>query len=417
MTTRAAVSHRPSDAQATYRPGKQFLQLPGPTNIPDRILNAMRVPAVDQRGKDFANVALECMDRVKGLFGTSQPVLIYPGTGTGAWESAMQNVLAPGDKVLMHETGHFAMLWHKMAKDLGLEPIYLTQEDWRRGLDPDVVEDQLKRDTKGEIKAVLAVHNETSNAVTCRLPEIRQAIDNAGHDALLMVDAISSLGCTEYEHDAWGIDVTICGSQKGMMLPAGLGFNAVSQKALEISKKNGSHRCYFDWAWMMENNPKGFFPYTPPVQLFYGLRESLDMFAEEGLANVIARHKRFGRATRACCDHWGLELVAEDPREYSDSLTAVFVPSGYSSDELRSHVLENFNVALGGGLTKLAGRAFRIGHMGDLHGGQLIGTLGAVEMGLSLAGIPHNAGGVQAAMAELTRSDQGQRQQAAAATA
>lgn len=383
--------------QLTRRPGKALLQLPGPTNIPDRVLNAMRVPALDQKGGEFAALSKEVQRRVRGLFKTAGPVVIWPSSGTGAWEAAIVNTLSPGDRVLMHDTGQFAMLWHRMAQRFGLDTVYLTEGDWRRAFDPNLVEEHLRADTAHAIKAVLVVHNETSNGTLCRMADIRAAMDAAGHPALLLTDTISSLGCADYRHDDWRADVTVCGSQKGMMLPAGLGFNAVSDKALEAKKTARFASCYWDWDWMTEQMDDGFYPYTPSVQMFFGLREALDMIDEEGLETVFARHLRHAAATRAAVWAWGLELAAVDAREYSPSVTAVMVPEGHSADTLRAVTRDGFNVGLGGGLGRFVDRVFRIGHMGDLSDAQLIGTLGAVEMALGRAGVPHAPGGVQAA--------------------
>lgn len=390
-----------SSTSAIRRPGRQFLHIPGPTNIPERVLNAMRIYAVDQRGAEFQAVACDILERVKGLFQTKQPVIIWPSSGTGAWEAAITNTLSPGDKVLMHETGEFARLWHRMAGRFQLEPVYVQEGEWRRGFDPNVVEDQLKKDTKQEIKAVCVVHNETSNGVVARLKEIGEAIKAANHPALLMVDSISGLGCADLQHDAWGVDVTICGSQKGMMMPTGLGFNAVSEKALEAKKTAGHLSCYWDWDWMMADLDNGSFPYTPAVQLFYALRESLSLIEEEGLQNVFARHQRLAAATRAAVEQWGLEVVALDEREYSPSVTAILLPEGHSGDAFRKVALDRYNVVFGGGLNRFKDKVFRIGHMGDVNEPMILGALGAAEMALIESGVPIKSGGVQAAMQVL----------------
>ncbi len=385
-----------------HRPGRHFLQIPGPTNVPDRVLRAIDRPTLDHRGPEFAQLGKDVLEGCRSIFQTSGPVVIFPSSGTGAWEAALVNTLSPGDKVLMYETGQFAALWQIMAKKLGLE-VELMPGDWRHGVDPAKVEARLAADRDQAIKAVAVVHNETSTAVTSRIPEVRQAIDNARHPALFLVDTISSLACTEFKRDEWGVDVAVCGSQKGLMLPPGLGFNAVSEKALAASKSNRMKRSYWDWEEMLKANPAGFFPYTPATNLLYGLREAIAMLREEGLENVFARHRRHAAATRMAVQAWGLEVLALDPREYSNSLTAVVMPEGHDADHFRNVTLEEYDLSLGAGLGKLKGKVFRIGHLGDFNDLMLMGTLAGVEMGLCAAGVPHRPGGVQAAMDALSR--------------
>jgi alanine-glyoxylate transaminase / serine-glyoxylate transaminase / serine-pyruvate transaminase len=385
----------------SYQSGRHFLQIPGPTNVPDRVLRALSAPTIDHRGPEFSKLALEVLDGVKRVFQTSGYVVIYPSSGTGAWEAALVNTLSPDDKVLMFETGHFATLWRNMAEKLGLS-VEFVPTDWRRGVDPAVVEERLSGDQDHEIKSVMVVHNETSTGCTSRMREIREAIDRAGHPALLMVDTISSLGSIDYRHDEWGVDVTVGCSQKGLLLPPGLGFNAISEKAVSASASARLPSSYWDWRAMLDDNVKGFFPYTPPTNMLYGLREALDMLFEEGLVNVFARHDRHAEATRRAVRAWGLELLCENPEEYSSSLTAILVPDGYDADELRRVILDNFNMSLGTGLGKLKGKVFRIGHLGDFNDLMLVGTLGGVEMGLALTGIPFSKGGVTAALDHLT---------------
>ncbi len=381
--------------------GRHFLQIPGPTNVPDRILRAMAQPTIDHRGPKFAKLTHEIMDGMKKIFKTSGTVVIYPSSGTGAWEAALVNTLSPGDKVLMFETGHFATLWRNMAVKLGLE-IDFVPGDWRRGVDPSVVEEKLSEDQKHLIKAVAIVHNETSTGVTSRVCEVRQLIDRVRHPALLIVDTISSLASIDYRHDEWGVDVTVSCSQKGLMLPPGLGFNAISDKALKIKKTAHFPGSYWDWEGMINDNKLGFFPYTPATNLLYGLRESLYMLFEEGLERVFARHYRFGEATRRAVMAWGLELLCANPKEYSHSLTAVLMPEGYNADELRELILKRFNMSLGTGLGKLKGKIFRIGHLGDFNELMLAGTLSGIEMGLALARVPFSKGGVTEALDYLS---------------
>lgn len=386
--------------------GRHFLQIPGPTNVPDRVLRAMDYPTMDHRGQEFADLGAEVLAGMKRVFQTEGTVVIYPASGTGAWEAALANTLSPGDKVLMFETGHFATLWMKMATSLGLDAEFVPG-DWRRGVDPALVEEKLRADSDHAVKAVCVVHNETSTGVASRIGEVRKAIDAAGHPALLLVDTISSLASIDYRHDAWGVDVTVSGSQKGLMLPPGLSFNAVSDKALAASKTAKLPRSYWAWEDMLGPNAKGFFPYTPATNLLYGLREALTMLLEEeGLENVFARHDRHAEASRRAVRAWGLELLCQEPREYSSSLTAVLMPEGYDADALRQVILERFDMSLGAGLTKLAGKVFRIGHLGAFNDLMLAGTLAGVEMGLSAAGVPHKAGGVLAAMDYLSGAEE-----------
>jgi len=395
-----------------YSSGRHFLQIPGPTNVPERVLRAMARPTIDHRGPEFARLASELLESVKEVFKTSSKVLIFPSSGSGAWEAAMVNTLSPGDQVLMFETGQFATLWQEMAGKLGLD-VRFVPGDWRHGADPEMAEAILSEDRAYQIKAVGVVHNETSTGVASRIAEIRKAMDRANHPALLMVDSISSLGSMDYQHDGWGIDVTVGGSQKGLMLPPGLSFNAISEKALEASKTARLARSYWDWQAMLTTNKSGFFPYTPATNLLYGLRESLQMLREEGLDNVFARHARHGEATRTAVRAWGLEVLCLNPAEYSSSSTSVLVPPGYNADELRKVILERFNMSLGNGLNKLAGKVFRIGHLGDFNDLMLAGTLSGVEMGLELAGVPHKTGGVSAALEYLTGAAQEARPDAA----
>ncbi len=377
--------------------GRHFLQIPGPTNVPERVLRAIDNPTMDHRGPDFGRLGKQLLERLRTVFQTSGPVVIYPASGTGAWEAALVNTLSPGDAVLMCRTGWFATLWREMAERLGLDPV-LVETDWRRGADVDAIGSALAQDRGHRIKAVCVVHNETSTGCTSRIDEVRRVMDEAAHPALLMVDTISSLASIDYRHDEWRVDVTVAGSQKGLMLPPGLSFNAVSAKALQAAEKAKLPRSYWDWRAMLAANETGFFPYTPGTNLLYGLNEAVTMLLEEGLANVFARHDRHAEATRRAVRRWGLEVQCLDPRHYSSSLTAVRVPEGHSADGLRAVILEKFNMSLGNGLGILKDRVFRIGHLGDFSDLMLIGTLGGVEMGLRAAGVPHQTGGVQAAM-------------------
>jgi alanine-glyoxylate transaminase/serine-glyoxylate transaminase/serine-pyruvate transaminase len=386
----------------TYQAGRHFLQIPGPTNVPDRVLRAMSMPTMDHRGPAFGRMARGVLEDVKKIFKTDSSVIIFPSSGTGAWEAALTNTLTPGDKVLMFETGHFATLWQEMANRLGLDAEFVAG-DWRRGAPPEVVEETLLADREHKIKAVCVVHNETSTGVTSRIGEVRKAMDRAKHPALLFVDTISSLASVDYRHDEWGVDVTVGCSQKGLMLPPGLGFNAVSEKALKVAETGGYPRSYWRWDAMLGPNKTGYFPYTPATNLLYGLREAIDMLLEEGLDNVFARHSRHAEATRRAVRTWGLDIQCQDEREYSPVLTAVRLPDGHDADAFRKVVLEHFDMSLGNGLSKLQGRVFRIGHLGDFNDLTLCGTLAGVEMGLTLAGVPHNTGGVQAAMEFLQK--------------
>jgi alanine-glyoxylate transaminase / serine-glyoxylate transaminase / serine-pyruvate transaminase len=380
------------------RSGRHFLQIPGPTNVPDRILQAIAAPTIDHRGPEFAEMAKAVIAGMKRVFQTEDTVVIYPSSGTGAWEAALSNTLSPGDRVLMFETGHFASLWQAMAKRLGLD-IDFMPGDWRHGVDPAQVEEKLVADHAHQIKAVCVVHNETSTGVTSRIPAIRAAIDHARHPALLMVDTISSLASIDYRHDEWRVDVTVAGSQKGLMLPPGLGFNAVSKQALAAAESAKLARSYWDWGAMRDAAHTGFFPYTPATNLLFGLREALHMLLdEEGLDTVFRRHTRHAEATRRAVAAWGLEVLCADPREHSNSLTAVLVPDGYDADGLREIILDAFDMSLGTGLGRLKGKIFRIGHLGWFNDLMLAGTLSGVEMGLNRAGIPHRPGGVTAAL-------------------
>jgi alanine-glyoxylate transaminase/serine-glyoxylate transaminase/serine-pyruvate transaminase len=377
--------------------GRHFLQIPGPTNVPDRILRAIDRPTIDHRGPDFAKLGQRVFAGMQWVFRCTGPVFIYPSSGTGAWEAALVNTLSPGDRVLMYETGHFAALWKNIAVKLGLVPEFLAS-DWRRGADAAQIEQRLKADTAHAIKAVCVVHNETSTGAVSPIAEVRKAIDAAKHPALLMVDTISSLCSIDYQHDAWGVDVTVGGSQKGLMLPPGLAFNAASAKALAASKQARLPRSYWSWEEMAGPNAAGYFPYTPSTNLLFGLAEAIAMLEEMGPENVFARHARHGEATRRAVRAWGLELLCVDPSHYSNSLTAVLMPAGHDADAFRKVVLDNFNMSLGNGLSKVAGKVFRIGHLGDFNDLMLAGTLAGVEMGLALAGVPHKKGGVQAAL-------------------
>ncbi|MGA8195343.1 MAG: aminotransferase class V-fold PLP-dependent enzyme [Acetobacteraceae bacterium] len=380
-----------------HHAGRHFLQIPGPTNVPDRVLRAIDSPTIDHRGPAFGHLGLEILTNLRAIFQTSGPVVIYPASGTGAWEAALTNTLSPGDTVLMCRTGWFATLWNDMALRLGLAPAFIDT-DWRRGADVDAIGAALADDRAHRIKAVCVVHNETSTGCTSRIDEVRRVMDAAGHPALLMVDTISSLASLDYRHDEWGVDVTIAGSQKGLMLPPGLSFNAISERALTAAKSARLPRSYWDWGPMLEANKTGYFPYTPGTNLLFGLNEAVKMLLEEGLPNVFARHDRHAEATRRAVRSWGLEVQCADPRHYSSSLTAVRVPAGHSADALRAIILDKYNMSLGNGLGILKDQVFRIGHLGDFGDLQLIGTLGGVEMGLRSAGVPHKPGGVQGAL-------------------
>ncbi|MCM3880835.1 MAG: aminotransferase class V-fold PLP-dependent enzyme [Vicinamibacterales bacterium] len=397
--------------------GRHFLQIPGPTNVPDRVMRAMAQPVIDHRGPEFAQLGLEVLDGIRDVFKTKGPVVIFPSSGTGTCEAALVNTLSPGDRVLICETGWFSHIaWRKVAERVGLSVEYLPGS-WRRGASPSAVEATLAADAQHNFKAVVVVHNETSTGVTSRLAEIRKAMNRARHPALLIVDTISSLGSMDLRHDEWEIDVTVAGSQKGLMLPPGLGFNAVSEKALAASRVSKMPRAYFDWEEMLKANKSGFFPYTPATNLLYALREALEMLREEGLENVFRRHQRYGDATRAAVRAWGLEILCEEASEYSNSLTAVVLPDGHNADRLREIILDKFDMSLGTGLGQLAGKVFRIGHLGAFNDLTLAGTLSGVEMGLSLAGVPYKPGGVQAALASLAASATTVARQTEAATA
>jgi len=390
----------------SFQSGRHFLQIPGPTNVPDRVLRAMSRPTIDHRGREFARLTLEILDGMKRICGTSSPVVIYPSSGTGAWEAALVNTLSPGDKVLMFETGYFATLWRNVAQRLGLEVVFVPG-DWRSGVEPALVEDTLAQDRAHQIKAVIVVHNETSTGVTSRIPDLRRAMDRAGHPALLMVDTISSLASIDYRHDDWGVDVTVGSSQKGLMLPPGLGLNIISGKALSVSRTARLPRSYWDWDAMLTANQDGLFPYTPPTNLLYGLREAIDMLMEEGMENVFKRHDRHAEATRRAVRTWGLEINCKNPDQYSSTLTAVLMPEGHDADQFRALVLENYNMSLGNGLGRLKGKVFRIAHLGHFNDLMLAGTLSGVEMGLELAGVPFSKGGVLAALDYLAGASKG----------
>jgi alanine-glyoxylate transaminase/serine-glyoxylate transaminase/serine-pyruvate transaminase len=395
----------------THPSGRHFLQIPGPTNVPDRVLRAIDRPTIDHRGPEFARLTHEILDGLREVFQTRNPIVTYAASGTGAWEAALVNTLSPGDRVLMFETGHFATLWRAMAERLGLV-VDFVPGDWRSGVDPAGVEAKLAEDRSHAIRAVMAVHNETSTGVTSRIPAVRQAIDRTGHPALFMVDTISSLASIDYRHDEWGVDVTVAGSQKGLMLPPGLSFNAVSDKALAAAKQAKLPRSYWRWDETIAMNRQGYFPATPATNLLYGLHEALAMLREEGLPNVFARHARHAEATRRAVRAWGLEVLCRDPGEYSGSLTAVLMPDGHDADALRREILARFDLSLGTGLGKLAGRVFRIGHLGWFNDLMLCGTLCGVEMGLALKDVPHRAGGVMEALAFLGQGAAGKSDEA-----
>lgn len=386
----------------SLRPGKHLLQIPGPTNIPDRVLRAMSYPTIDHRGPDFAEIAKRVLDRLKSVFKTNQNVIMYPASGTGAWEAAIVNTLNPRDKVLMFETGQFSYLWAEQAKKLSLD-VELVPGDWRHGIDSKVVEKKLSQDKDHKIKALLVLHNETATGITNNIKNIRNAMDSAKHPALLLVDTISSLASIDYRHDEWKVDVTVCGSQKGLLLPPGLSFNAISQKALEAHSKSTMQKSYWDWKPMLENNKNGFFPYTPATNLVFGLDEALNILMEEGLENVFKRHTRLAEATRIAVKAWGLEILAKNPDEYSNTITAILLPEGYDSDSLRKVILDEYNMSLGMGLNKIKGKVFRIGHLGDFNDLMLAGTLAGVEMGLKKSKIPFKSGGLMSAIDYLSK--------------
>jgi alanine-glyoxylate transaminase/serine-glyoxylate transaminase/serine-pyruvate transaminase len=387
----------------SFRSGRHFLQIPGPTNVPDRVLRALAQPTIDHRGPEFGELGRAVLAEIRPIFKTESPVVIYPASGTGAWEAALVNTLSPGDRVLMSETGWFATLWQQMAARLGLVPEILPT-DWRRGADPAAIEARLIEDRAHSIKAVCVVHNETSTGAVTRVGEVRKALDRARHPALLLVDTISSLASIDFRMDEWGVDVTVAGSQKGLMLPPGLSFNAISPKALRASESARLPKSFWGWDEMLAANRNGYFPYTPATNLLYGLREAIRMLDDEGLDAVFARHARHGEATRRAVRAWGLEVLCAEPAEYSGSLTAVLVPDGHDADRLRAAILDAFDMSLGTGLGRLAGKVFRIGHLGHFNDLTLVGTLGGVEMGLALAGVPHRRGGVAAALEHLEQT-------------
>lgn len=386
--------------------GRHFLQIPGPSPVPDRILRAMSLPTIDHRGPEFGALGLELLSKIKQVFKTVNPVIIYPASGTGAWEAALANTLSPGDQVLMFETGHFATLWQKMARRLGIEPEFLSlpgDQGWRYGVQAEMIEARLKEDTNHKIKAVCVVHNETSTGVTSDMAAVRRAIDAADHPALFMVDTISGLACADYRHDDWGVDVTISGSQKGLMLPPGISFNALSDKAIAASKTAKLPKSFWAWDEILEFNNNGYWPYTPNTNLLYGLNESLDMLLEEGLEHVLARHQRWAAGVRAAVEAWGLEIQCQDPAVYSPVLTGVVMPDGVDADAIRKTIYERFDLSLGAGLGKTKGMMFRIGHLGDCNDLTLIATLGGCEAGLKLAGVELKSSGVTAALDYFTR--------------
>ena len=377
--------------------GRHFLQIPGPTNVPDRILRAMDQPVIDHRGPEFAELGLEVLGGLRDVFQTKGHVIVYPSSGTGACEAALVNTLSAGDRVIIFETGQFSNAWRQIGERLGLDVDYVPG-NWRRGASAAELERRLSSDRSHAVKAVVVVHNETSTGVTSRIPEVRRVMSNLRHPALLIVDAISSLACIDYRMDEWEVDVTVCGSQKGLMVPPGLGFNTVSEKALLANKNAKLARSYWDWQQMLNQNEAGFFPFTPATNLLFALREALKMMREEGLANIFRRHARHAEATRAAVRAWGLEIVCEEPLEYSNSMTAIFTPDGHDADRLRKIILENLDMSLGAGLGKLACKVFRVGHLGSFNDLMLAGTLSGIEMGLRLAGVPHREGGVMAAL-------------------
>ncbi|MBI2715386.1 MAG: aminotransferase class V-fold PLP-dependent enzyme [Rhizobiales bacterium] len=400
-------------AKNSSRPvGRHFLHIPGPTPLPDRVLRAMDTPIIDHRGPEFARLAKKCLEGIKTIFKTTNPVIIYTATGTGAWEAALVNTMSPGDKVLMVETGQFATLWKKMAERIGLKPEFITT-DWRQGTDPKAIEARLREDKGKEIKAVCILHNETSTGALSPVAEVRKAIDAAGHPALLMVDTISSLASTDYRHDEWGVDVSVGGAQKGLMMPPGMSFNAISDKAIAANKTAKMPKSFFAWDDMLNMNKVGFFPYTPGTQMLHGLATGIEMLHEEGLDNVFARHNRLAEATRRAVKAWGLENLNKNAAQVSPTITAVMVPDGHDADQFRALALDAFNISYGASFGAYAGKYFRIGHLGDINGGMLIGGLGITEMALSLAGIPHKKGGVQAAMDYLTAAHGSAAKQAA----
>ena len=386
----------------SFKAGRHFLQIPGPTNLPDRVLRAMDRAVIDHRGPEFAEISKSVLEKLKSVFKTTAPVIMYPGSGTGAWESAIVNTLNVGDKVLFFETGEFSIRWYDQAKKLQIDA-EIVPGDWRHGIDPKVVAERLAADKDKKIKAVCVLHNETSTGIVNNIGEIRKAIDSVNHPALFMVDVISSLASIDYRHEEWKVDVTVGGSQKGLLLPPGLSFNAISHKALEASKKATMPKHYWDWHAMLENNKTGFYPYTPATTLIYGLDEALDMLMEEGLDNVFARHARLAEATRLAVKAWGLEILCKNPAEYSNTLTTVLLPEGYDADNLRKTILDEYNMSLGASFNKVKGKVFRIGHLGDLNEIMLMGVLSGVEMGLTKAKVPFKAGGIMAALQYLSK--------------
>jgi alanine-glyoxylate transaminase/serine-glyoxylate transaminase/serine-pyruvate transaminase len=392
--------------------GRHFLHIPGPTPVPDRVLRAMDTPMIDHRGPEFAKLAKKCLEGIKTIFKTTNPVIIYTATGTGAWEGALVNTLSPGDKVLMVETGQFGVLWKKMAEKLGLVP-ELMSTDWRTGADPKAIEARLREDKKHEIKAVCVLHNETSTGCLSPIGEIRKAIDAAGHPALYMVDTISSLASADYRHDEWGVDVSVGGAQKGLMLPPGMSFNAISNKAIEANKTSKLPKSFFAWDEMLAMNKVGFFPYTPATLMLFGLDTGIEMLHEEGLDNVFARHDRLAEATRRAVKHWGLEILCRDGKYYSPTLTAVLLPEGFNADQFRAMALETFNISYGASFGPFAGKYFRIGHLGDINDAMLMGCLSVTEMALQLFGVPVKKGGAQVAMDYLVTAHGGAKKQAA----
>jgi alanine-glyoxylate transaminase/serine-glyoxylate transaminase/serine-pyruvate transaminase len=391
------IKESPMSKNSSRVAGRHFLHIPGPSPLPDRVLRAMDTPIIDHRGPEFAKLAKRCLDGIKTIFKTTNPVIIYTATGTGAWEAALVNTLNAGDRVLMVETGQFATLWKRMAENLGLTPEFIAT-DWRIGADPKAIEAKLREDKQHQIKAVCVLHNETSTGCLSPIQEIRKAIDATGHPALFMVDTISSLASTDYRHDEWGVDVTIGGAQKGLMLPPGMSFNAVSDKALAAAKSSRLPKSFWSWEDMLTMNKIGFFPYTPATQMLHGLATSIDMLHEEGLDNVFARHDRFAEATRRAVRGWGLDIMCRDPKYYSPTITAVMMPEGHDADAFRNLALDTFNIAYGMSFAKYAGKMFRIGHLGDINDLTLMGALAGTEMALALAGVPHRKGGAQAAM-------------------
>lgn len=389
-------------SKSTYRAGRHFLQIPGPTPVPSRIERAMLRPIIDHRSQQFAEFSKGVLEGLKGVFKTKNPVIMFPASGTGAWEAALANTLSPGDKIVMFETGQFSLLWQAMARKLGIDVDYIAS-DWRVGVDANAIAERINADKAHEIKAVAIVHNDTATGCCSPVDEVRKVLDAAGHPALLMVDTVSSLACVDYQHDGWGVDVTVCGSQKGLMLPPGLAFTAVSDKALAATKTAKLPRAFFSWNDMLEPNKNGFYPYTPGITVMFGLEEALKMLNEEGLDNVFARHAKLASGVRAAVNAWGLENQCRDAKYFSNTVTSIRMPEGHSADAFRKLVLENFNMSLGAGLSKVADKVFRIGHLGDTNELTILGALGGVEMGLELAGVPHSKGGVDAAMAEFGR--------------